>query len=208
MKVHLVFGLLTVVLPIIVIGSRRQEAFTFDDVIGMAQAIAAGRHVSTAPVLPKELRDLNYDQHRAIRLKDEYTLWRREDLPFQVRFLHPGYIFDRPIEIFYEVANSAFERLRYSPDFFDFGGNAFRGRFPDTGKKRAPPTAIVLPIFNEDVDRVFHGIEAMWIGLREARGSQGFDFFILSDSNRPESWLRELVETMPGRSNWKNRSAR
>jgi hypothetical protein len=121
-----------VVLPIIVIGSRRQEAFTFDDVIGMAQAIAAGRHVSTAPVLPKELRDLNYDQHRAIRWKDEYTLWRREDLPFQVRFFHPGYIFDRPIEIFYELANGAFERLRYSPDFFDFGGNAFRGRFPDT----------------------------------------------------------------------------
>jgi hypothetical protein len=30
--------------------------------------------------------DLNYDQHRAIRWKDEYTLWRREDLPFQVRF--------------------------------------------------------------------------------------------------------------------------
>jgi membrane glycosyltransferase len=71
------------------------------------------------------------------------------------------------------------------------------------GQKRAPPTAIVLPIFNEDVDRVFREIEAMWISLRKARGSQGFDFFILSDSNRPESWLRELVETTPGRSNWK-----
>ena len=53
MKTHLFFGLLTVVLLIIVIGSRRQEAFTFDDVVGMAQAIAAGRRVSTAPVLPK-----------------------------------------------------------------------------------------------------------------------------------------------------------
>jgi periplasmic glucans biosynthesis protein len=90
MKVHLVFGRLTVVLPIIVIGRRRQEAFTFDDVIGMAQAIAAGRHVSTAPVLPKELRDLNYDQHRAIRWKDEYTLWRREGLPFQCALFSPG----------------------------------------------------------------------------------------------------------------------
>jgi Periplasmic glucan biosynthesis protein, MdoG len=83
MKTHLFFGLLTVVLLIIVIGSRRQEAFTFDDVIGMAQAIAAGRRLSTAPVLPKELRDLNYDQHRAIRWKDEYTLWRREGLPLR-----------------------------------------------------------------------------------------------------------------------------
>ncbi|MFZ4682261.1 MAG: glucans biosynthesis glucosyltransferase MdoH [Terrimicrobiaceae bacterium] len=53
------------------------------------------------------------------------------------------------------------------------------------------PTAIVLPIFNEDVDRVFLGIEAMWRGLEETGGSAGFDFFILSDSNRPENWLRE-----------------
>ena len=33
--------------------------------------------------------------------------------------------------------------------------------------------------------------------LGRPAASQGFDFFILSDSNRPESWLRELVETMP-----------
>ena len=63
-------------------------------------------------------------------------LWRREGLPFQVRFFHPGYIFDRRVEIFYEVENSAFERLRYSPDFFDFGGNAFRGRSPDDPSRR------------------------------------------------------------------------
>jgi len=55
----------------------------------------------------------------------------------------------------------------------------------------APATAIVLPIFNEDVDRVFLGIEAMWRGLEETGSSKGFDFFILSDSNRPENWLRE-----------------
>ena len=129
------------------------------------------------------------------------------------------------IEIFL-VECRAFERLQYSPDFFDFGGNAFRGRFPDTvgyagfrirypinkpdvldevvvflgqqiatgfwlviygflttllggdraqiahsldeepaGQETRPPTAIVLPIFNEDVDRVFRGMEAMWILL-------------------------------------------
>jgi hypothetical protein len=30
MKIHLFFGVLTVVLLVIVIGSRRKEAFTFD----------------------------------------------------------------------------------------------------------------------------------------------------------------------------------
>lgn len=54
-----------------------------------------------------------------------------------------------------------------------------------------PPTAIVLPIYNEDVERVFRGVEAMWRGLQENGGAKGFDFFILSDSNRPENWLAE-----------------
>lgn len=55
-----------------------------------------------------------------------------------------------------------------------------------------PPTAIVLPIYNEDVDRVYRGVEAMWRGLGGANG--GFDIFILSDSNKPENWIREEVE--------------
>ncbi|MEI6339364.1 MAG: glucans biosynthesis glucosyltransferase MdoH [Verrucomicrobiota bacterium] len=59
--------------------------------------------------------------------------------------------------------------------------------------EEAPATAIVLPIFNENVERVFLGIEAMWRGLEETGGSEGFDFFILSDSNRPENWLREEI---------------
>ena len=54
-----------------------------------------------------------------------------------------------------------------------------------------PPTAVVLPIYNEDVARVFRGLEAMWRGLQECGNSRGFDFFILSDSNRPDNWLAE-----------------
>ncbi|HEY5813720.1 MAG TPA: glucans biosynthesis glucosyltransferase MdoH [Terrimicrobiaceae bacterium] len=61
---------------------------------------------------------------------------------------------------------------------------------PDLERER-PPTAIVLPIYNEDVDRVFRGIEAIWIGLKQAGDSECFDFFVLSDSNRPDCWLRE-----------------
>ncbi|HEY5778741.1 MAG TPA: glucan biosynthesis protein [Terrimicrobiaceae bacterium] len=132
MKIHVFFGVLTVVLLVIVIGSRRREAFTFDDVVGMARGMAVSDYMSAVPVLPKELRELNYDQHRDIRWRDEYTLWRREGLPFQARFFHPGYIFDRSVDIYYEVADKSFERLRYSPEFFNYGKNVFRQRIPDT----------------------------------------------------------------------------
>jgi membrane glycosyltransferase len=53
----------------------------------------------------------------------------------------------------------------------------------------SPATAIVLPIYNEDVARVFRGLEAMWRGLGPENAE--IDFFILSDSDRPENWLRE-----------------
>lgn len=58
-------------------------------------------------------------------------------------------------------------------------------------QENPPATAIVLPIYNEDVDRVFRGVEAMWRGLQETGRADGFDLFILSDSNRPENWLAE-----------------
>ncbi|HEX8371904.1 MAG TPA: glucans biosynthesis glucosyltransferase MdoH [Chthoniobacterales bacterium] len=53
------------------------------------------------------------------------------------------------------------------------------------------PTAIVMPVFNEDVDRVFRGLEAMVRSLEETGQSAAFDFYILSDSNRPDRWIAE-----------------
>jgi membrane glycosyltransferase len=44
------------------------------------------------------------------------------------------------------------------------------------GQETRPPTAIVLPIFNEDVDRVFRLVEAMWIGLRKAAAAKDLIF--------------------------------
>jgi membrane glycosyltransferase len=51
-------------------------------------------------------------------------------------------------------------------------------------------TAVLAPVYNEDPVRVAAAIDAMAAGLaQEAPGK--FSFFILSDSNRPDAWLRE-----------------
>ncbi len=132
MKTHLIFGLLTVALLVIVISSRRQEAFGFDDVVRMAETMAKENYLSAAPALPKALRNLNYDQLRDIRWKDERTLWRQEGLPFQAKFFHPGgEHHDRPVEI-YALPDDAKTPLRYSPGFFDFGRNTFKEDLPDS----------------------------------------------------------------------------
>lgn len=52
-------------------------------------------------------------------------------------------------------------------------------------------TAIVVPIYNEDVVRVYEGIRVMWESLRETGRLERFDFFILSDSTDPGKWVQE-----------------
>lgn len=52
-------------------------------------------------------------------------------------------------------------------------------------------TAVLMPICNEDVDRVFSGLEASFCSLARTAHSSSFDFFILSDTPCPEKQAAE-----------------
>lgn len=52
-------------------------------------------------------------------------------------------------------------------------------------------TAIIVPICNEDVSRVFQGLLVMFESLQQTGRGEDFDFFILSDSNDPNYWIAE-----------------
>ena len=54
-------------------------------------------------------------------------------------------------------------------------------------------TAIILPVFNEDVSRVFEGLRVIYRSVEETKKLEHFDFFILSDSNQPNQWIQEEV---------------
>lgn len=73
---------------------------------------------------------------------------------------------------------------------------------PDAPIDKAARTAIVMPICNEDVTRVFAGLRATYASLEHDGELEPFDFFILSDSNdadlrvaETEAWLRFCRET-------------
>jgi len=61
-----------------------------------------------------------------------------------------------------------------------------RGDFTPGGR-----TAIVMPICHEPVDRVFAGLQAIYQSLERTGTLQHFDFFILSDSSDPATWVKE-----------------
>lgn len=61
-------------------------------------------------------------------------------------------------------------------------------RLPDLPSAR---TAIVFPIFHEEVERTFAGVRATARELQRAGVASAFELFVLSDSRDPERWLRE-----------------
>jgi membrane glycosyltransferase len=50
----------------------------------------------------------------------------------------------------------------------------------------AARTAILMPVYNEDIAQVFAGVRAVW-----ESGGPDFDFYILSDSTNPAAWVAE-----------------
>ncbi|MFT5532793.1 MAG: membrane glycosyltransferase [Burkholderiaceae bacterium] len=65
----------------------------------------------------------------------------------------------------------------------------------DTGGavEAAARTAIVMPICNEDVGRVFAGLRATYDSVRRNGTLAQFDFFVLSDSSDPDLCVAELA---------------
>jgi membrane glycosyltransferase len=52
-------------------------------------------------------------------------------------------------------------------------------------------TALIFPIYNEDVVRVIEGVRATYESLEKTGHAERFDIFILSDSTNPNKWIEE-----------------
>jgi membrane glycosyltransferase len=52
-------------------------------------------------------------------------------------------------------------------------------------------TALIFPIYNENVVRVLEGLRATYDSLKRTGELERFDFFILSDSTSPDKWIEE-----------------
>jgi hypothetical protein len=57
-----------------------------------------------------------------------------------------------------------------------------------------PPTAVVMPIHNENPRNVFANIRAIAQSLRETGNEAAFGIFVLSDTTDPDIWLEEERE--------------
>ena len=93
-------------LPFLAIMARNSSAapgpVPFD--AGMVRQLA--RDAASKPFkapdnkLPDGLKDLDYDQYRALRFIPENALWHGEQLPFEVQFFHRGSFYTNRVDVY------------------------------------------------------------------------------------------------------------
>lgn len=54
-----------------------------------------------------------------------------------------------------------------------------------------PRTAVVMPVYNEEPGRVFAGVRASYESVEQTGWLSRFDFFVLSDTTNPDTWVSE-----------------
>jgi membrane glycosyltransferase len=61
----------------------------------------------------------------------------------------------------------------------------------EAGRRLAVRTAVVVPVYNEDPERVMAGVAATMSSLEDRGVLADFDFYILSDTSDPDLWVEE-----------------
>jgi glucans biosynthesis protein len=100
----------------------------FNHVCDIAEKLARKPYHQKWKKLPRELRELSYDQYKDIRFLSEKALWYDDEMPFRVEFFHLGGLYQQSIEI-HEFSKTHSQRVPYVTDFFDYGDNQHMGRF-------------------------------------------------------------------------------
>jgi len=99
-----------------------EEIFDFEVLRYEAKMLAAKPYAPEPSTVPQKLLKLDYDQYRDIRFRPQESLWRRERLPFELQFFHPGFTFDRTVQI-NAVHGRRVEPVEFSSSMFDYGMN-------------------------------------------------------------------------------------
>jgi len=108
--------------PAAAVARPGDDLFDFEMLRYRARTLAARPYEPPPNLLPKSLRQLNYDEYRDIRFNPSESHWRREQLPFQLQFFHPGFMFSKTVQV-NELDDGSVVPIPFSQRLFDYGRN-------------------------------------------------------------------------------------
>jgi len=110
--------------------SHAADSAFYEHLRARAKALAAESYLQPQGEVPEWLRQLSYDDLRQIEFEGGRSLWKREQLPFQVQFLHPGFLYDQTVRLF-ELKESREYPLPFRREYFNYR-TAKAGAMPAT----------------------------------------------------------------------------
>ena len=91
--------------------------FDFEVLQYRAKTLAASPYADRPSRVPESLRRLSYDQYRDVRFNPNSSWWRRERLPFQLQFFHPGFVQSGTVQVS-EVVDGKPKLITFDRDLF------------------------------------------------------------------------------------------
>lgn len=94
--------------------------FGFAEVEQRARELVARPHVATEKRMPAWVTGLSYVQHRSILFDHGHAWWKAENLPFQLQFFHPGWLFNETVQV-HEIVGGRAKLIGFDPELFRYG---------------------------------------------------------------------------------------
>lgn len=105
-----------------------EQDVVFAKVIDKARKLASQGY-QQPPAVPAFMQSLTYPEYQNIRFDPEKSLWRDQDLPFQVMFIAPGLFYKHPVKINI-VMDNEIQPLQFNRDWFVFSDPELEKRVP------------------------------------------------------------------------------
>jgi glucans biosynthesis protein len=131
------------------------------------QELATRSYDPETRAVPDFLTRLGYDEYRDFKFKPDHTLWHDEQLPFELEFFHPGYIYPHSVAMYAIGTDGSLTAIPFSSDLFEYG-----------------PQADLIPLLPEQLDfSGFHVWHTTTDGALERIGLfQGASYFRMVSS--------------------------
>jgi glucans biosynthesis protein len=101
------------------LGRAADAMFDFETLRFRAKMLAAKPYEPRPSTVPESLRKLSYDDYRRITFNPAQTWWRREGLPYQLQFFHPGFVHTRSVQVF-ELDRRTPAPIKFSRGMFNY----------------------------------------------------------------------------------------
>ncbi|MEW9797744.1 glucan biosynthesis protein [Alteromonas sp. CYL-A6] len=94
-----------------------------NELIAEARQSAAHAYQVNKVAMDESVRNMDYQQYRAIRFNAEHSLWRGSSA-FEAQFFHPGFLYNQPVSVFDVSATGEPRAITFQPDWFRYEDSA------------------------------------------------------------------------------------